>query len=372
MKKILSQNQIATKARRLNNQSGFTLMELLVSMAIFLVVISSVYGLLKVSLIDRNRSSRRTDILKNARAALHLIGRDTLNAGLGYNKSGAVVPDNFVSSKIGIPADTNTDRDLITGILGGNDLFINILQTDPNAKTDIIAFAYRDVAFNSGNVISLNNAAAAPSAPATVRLQTPTSGAANAQLYDLYLVESDSSQVAVMATNIPSGGINIDIAPGDPLGLNQALNGTGMDGSILKKCSATVTQNCTTYVASVKRFYWVTYKVKSDGTLVRTTYGNNTSGSSSTQIQEMPLAYNVQDLQLQYILENGTVTDDPAAGPDHIRGTTDDTPSDFNLVRQIVVNIKVQAPENDEQTKAPETITLTSTFCTRNLEYDAG
>ena len=372
MKKILYQNQTSTSVHRPNNEQGFTLLELLVSMAIFLVVISSVYGLLQVSLIDRNRSSRRTDILKNARAAMHLIGRDTLNAGLGFNKSGAVVPDNFISTKLGVPADANTERDLITGIIGGNDLFINILQIDPNAKTDIIAFAYRDVSFNSGNVISLNNAAAAPSAPATVRLQTPTDGATNAQLNDLYLVESDSSQVAVMATNIPSGGINIDIAPGDPLGLNQSLSGTGVDGSILKKCSATITQNCTTYVASVKRFYWVSYKVKSDGTLVRTTYGNNTSGSASAQIQEMPLAYNVQDLQLKYILENGSVTNDPAAGPDNIRGTSDDTPSDFNLVRQIIVTIKVQAPENDEQTKAPETITLTSTFCTRNLEYDAG
>ena len=372
MKKILCQSHTSSEVKKTTNQLGFTLLELLVSMTIFLVVIAVVYGLLQVSLIDRNRSSRRTDILKNARAALHLIGRDTLNAGLGYNKSGAVVPDNFIATKLGLPADTDTQRDLITGITGGNNLFINILQTDPTAKTDIIGFAYRDVSFNSGNVISLNNAAAAPSAPSTVRLQTPASGATNAQLYDLYLVESDSSQVAVMGTNIPSGGINIDIAPGDPLGLNQALDGTGVDGSILKKCTATITQNCTTYVASVKRFYWVSYKVKSDGTLVRTTYGNNTGGGATGQIQEMPLAYNVQDLQFKYILEDGTVTEDPAAGPDTIRGNTDDTPSNFNLVRQIIVNIKVQSSENDEQTKTPETITLTATFCTRNLEYDAG
>ena len=384
MKKILSQNQTASGVQKANNEQGFTLLELLVSMSIFLIVISSVYGLLQVSLIDRNRSSRRTDILKNARAALHLIGRDTLNAGLGFNKSGAVVPDNFISTKLGLPTDADTQRDILTGIIGGNNLFINILQPDSNAKTDIIAFAYRDVEFNPpidpltslpkpgvpGDVISLNNAAAAPSAPATVRLQTTTGGATNTRVNDLYLVESDSSQVLVMATNIPSGAANIDIAPADPLALNQALNGTGTSVSLLQKCTATITQNCTSYVASVKRINWITYKVKSDGTLIRTIYGNN--GNSTTQIQEMPLAYNVQDLQFKYILENGKVTDDPAAGPDNIRGTTDDTPSDFNLVRQIIVTIKVQAPENDEQTKAPETITLTSTFCTRNLEYDAG
>lgn len=358
--------------KKVRSEEGFTLMELLVSMAVFLIVISTIYGLLQISFIDRNRASRRTDILKNARAAIHLIGRDALNAGLGFNKSGAVVPDNFIATRLGITADVDSQRDLLTSIVGGNNQFSNILQTDANAKTDTIAFAFRDVSFNAGNTISLNNVGAG-SASNVARLQTSTAGGANnSKAYDLYLVESDSSQVAVMATAIPTGGTSIDIAPGDPLGLNQAFDGTGVNGSILKKCTTTVVDNCTTYVASVKRFYWVSYKVKSDGTLVRTIYGNNTGGTSANQIQEMPLAYNVQDLQFKYILDDGTVTDDPAAGPDAKRGTSDDTPSKFTQVRQIIVTIKVQALENDEQLKKPETITLTSTFSTRNLEYDAG
>lgn len=352
-------------------EKGFTLLELLISMAIFLIVISTIYGLLQVGLIDKNRSSRNADVLKNARAALHLIGRDALNAGLSYNKSGATVPDGFISSQLGLPADADTERDLLTGIIGGNDLFNNILQNDSTKKTDLVAFAYRDVSFKGGNVVSLNNAAAHPSSASTVRLQTKTNDAINSSQYDLYLLESDSSQVAIMATNIP-GASSIDIAPGDPLGINQALDGTGTSGSLLKKCTATVVENCTTYVASLKRFFWVTYRVKSDGTLVRILYGNNTGGGATSQIQEMPLAYNVQDLQFRYVLENGTVTDNPSAGTDGIAGTADDTPADFNLVRQIIVTIKVQATEADEQLHQLDTITLTSTFSTRNLEYDAG
>jgi prepilin-type N-terminal cleavage/methylation domain-containing protein len=351
-------------------QNGFTLIELMVSMFIFLIVVTTIYGLMQVGLFDRNRASRRTDIMKNARAALHLIGRDALNAGLSYNRSGATVPDNFISTRLGLPADADTDRDLLTGIIAGNDLFSNVLQADPNSRTDSIAFAYRDVSFKSGNVISLNNAAASPSSASTVRLQTKTNDAAQSNLFDLYLLESDSSQVAVMATGLP-GSSNIDIGPGDPLGLNQALDGVGADGSILKKCTATITENCTTYVASMKRFFWVSYKVKADGTLVRTIFGNN-SGGSAAQIQEMPLAYNIEDLQFRYVLEDGTTSENPAAGPDGVAGTDDDRPGDFNLVRQIIVTIKVQATENDEQTNQPATVTLTSTFSTRNLEYDAG
>lgn len=348
MKKISS--------RRGSAESGFSLVEMIVSMLVFMIIIGTIYGLLQVGLIDRNRASRRSDVMKNARAAMHLISRDALNAGLSYNKSGAIVPDDFISTRLGIPADTDTERDVLTSVLGGNNLFFNILNSDTTARTDLLAFAYRDSDFNGGNVISLNNASTVSGAPQTVRLHSAPSEARNAKGYDLYLVESDSSQVAVMATGLPSASA-IDIAPGDPLGINQPLNGTGTGVSILQKCTATITENCTTYVASVKRFFWVSYKVKSDGTLTRTTFGNNSGAPAAEQIQEMPVAYNIENFQVTYVLEDGITTE---------------SPTDFNLVRQITVKITVQATELDEQFDEPERITLTGTYSTRNLEYDAG
>lgn len=354
-----------------SSEKGFSIVELIVAMVLFLIIIGSVYGLLQVGLIDRNRASRRSDVLKNARAAIHLIGRDALNAGLSYNRSGAIVPDDFVSTKLGLPNDSNTDRDILPSVIGGNNLFVNILNQDPDVRTDLISFSYRDTAFNGANVISLTNASAATGAPATVRLQTQANEARNSQPYDLYLVESDSSQVAVMATNRPSLS-QIDIAPGDPLGINQPLNGTGSNVSILQRCTDVITENCTTYVASVKRFFWIAYKVKSDGTLVRMIFGNNTGAGAAQQMQELPIAYNIEDFQIRYVLEDGTVLDNPSAGADRIAGNDDDVPSNFNLVRQINITIKVQATEDDEQLKRPDSITLNATFSTRNLEYDAG
>lgn len=343
-------------SRRHSAESGFSLVEMIVAMIVFMIIVGTIYGLLQVGLIDRNRSSRRSDVLKNARAAMHLIGRDALNAGLSYNKSGALVPDDFISTRLGLSADTDTERDVLTSVIGGNNLFFNILNPDTNARTDLLAFAYRDSDFNGGNVISLNNATSVSGQPQTVRLQSATNEARNARGYDLYLVESDSTQVAVMATGLPSSSA-IDIAPGDPLGINQPLNGSGTGVSLLRRCTATITENCTTYVASVKRFFWVSYKVNSDGTLVRTTFGNNAGAQPNEQIQEMPVAYNIENFQVIYILEDGTTTE---------------SPTNFNLVRQITVTITVQATENDEQLGEPEKITLNGTFGTRNLEYDAG
>lgn len=347
-------------------------MEAMISMVIFLIVTASIYGLLQIGRLDRNRSSRRSDILKNARVAVHLIGRDALNAGLGYHRRGAVVPDNFLSNRLGLSPDADAERDMLTSIIAGNDLFTNDLQPDPKLKTDIIAFAFRDVDFNNSSVIELKNAASPTGSPAIARLQTNSSlTTANAKKYDLYLIESDTSQVAIMASQI-SGTTTMDISPNDPLGINQPFDGTGENGSMLRKCASSADENCTTYLASLKRFYWVSYKVKKDGTLVRIVYGNNRDGSAAEQIQEFPLAYNIENLQIKYVLEDGTVTDNPIAGPDAVVGTTDDRPDDFNLIRQITVTIKVLAPENDEQTGKPESVTINSTFSARNLEYDAG
>ncbi len=350
------------------NQKGFSLLELMVSIVIFAIITGVIFGMLQIGRIDRNRASRRSDMLKNARTAIHLIGRDVLNAGMGFHRRGAVVPDNFLSTRLGTPADADSDRDMLTSIVVGNNVFANNLNEDVNVRTDLISFAYRDLAFNSGNTVSLTNVSSTGTSPEIANL---AGQAAPARAFDLYLIESDSSQVAVMATNVPNAN-QIDIAPTDPLGINQAFNGTGVNGSLLKKCTTVVVENCTTYLASAKKFVWVAYKVKEDGTLVRIVFGNNTNRPAAEQIQEQPLAYNIENIQFKYVLEDGTAVDNPTLGVDGIAGTTDDEMLNSNQIRQITVSVKVLAPENDEQTGKPAVITLNATFSVRNLEYDAG
>lgn len=356
-------NKISNK-----KQKGFSLLELMVSIVIFAIVTGVIFGMLQIGRIDRNRASRRSDMLKNARSAIHLIGRDVLNAGMGFHRRGAVVPDNFLSTRLGTPTDADNDRDILTSIVVGNDIFTNNLNEDVNVRTDIISFAYRDLSFNSGNTVSLTNVSSVGTSPEIANL---AGQAAPARAFDLYLIESDSSQVAVMATNVPNAN-QIDVAPTDPLGMNQPFNGAGVNGSLLKKCTTVIVENCTTYLASAKKFVWVAYKLKEDGTLVRILFGNNTNRPAAEQIQEQPLAYNIKNIQFKYVLEDGTAVDNPTLGIDGIAGTIDDQMLDANLIRQITVSVQVLAPEDDEQTGKPAVITLNATFSVRNLEYDAG
>src|SRR5688500_6914830 len=95
---------VLSKSRKIT-EGGFSMIELLVSIVIFLIVTGSMFGLMEITRIDRNRASRRSDTLKNARAAIHLIGRDALNAGLSYNLNGGMVPEGFLASHLGLAPD---------------------------------------------------------------------------------------------------------------------------------------------------------------------------------------------------------------------------------------------------------------------------
>ncbi len=354
-----------------NRQSGFTLLEVMIAMTVFLIVTSSIYGLLYMGNVSKQRSSRRADVSKNARAAIHLIGRDALNAGLHYHQKGAIVPDDFISDTLGLPPDTDGERDILTAIIAGNDLLINNLQSDANERTDIISFAYGDLDFNGGDTVDLEKATNGDENEVT-RLKLDKAETSLINPYDLVLVETDSTQVAAMVTTIADNK-NIDLNINDPMEINLAYNGAGKERNLLRPCNPpAIEDNCTTSVTSLKRFFWVSYKVKPDGTLVRIVYGNNTGRPFDEQIQEQPLAYNVKDLQFRYVLENGTVTDNPAAGADGKAGTDDDEPNNFNLIRQVTVKIEVQSTELDEQTGKPEIIKLDATFSVRNLQYDVG
>lgn len=348
--KVKSQN-FSQKVLKRNAEGGFSLIEVMVAMIIFLIVTGSIYGLLQVGRLDRNRSSRRNDMLKNARLAVHLIGRDILNAGLRYNRTGGSAPDDFLSDTLEVlPASTNSNK--VTSIVGGD----NLTTTSNLPGTDVIGFCSRDMTFNDGNALEILtiNPPLGGTPILTVEAPTPPT---TLNLYDLYLLESDKSQAVVMATAI--NGTNITLNNTDPLGMN------------VPKCDGAAGPGCRIYDhRTLKKITLVTYKVNQDGVLVRTFYGNDAADLDGRV--EQFLAYNVQDLQINYVMRDGRVTADPFLGPDGVPGGGNDGAHNFNSIRQVSVTMQVQATEADEQMQQPETITLNSTFSARNMEYDAG
>lgn len=410
-----------------HSERGLTAIELVVSMAIFLIVVSAVYGILRIGNLSRTSINSRSENIKNVRMAINSIGREAVNAGLGYNRIGGTVPDDFAADNFGLPADADDDDDLLTAISTGN----NISESDisKGTRNDVVAFAFRDFQFNDGFPIIINDA---KEDGGRLILKTPDGACANCRPYDLFLIETgDGKKAIVLSTDIVNnntivlGGnedpININygkkgpkkaqerfdkadkelkkrqdeqkkaqedlakaIAQGDLRKIldiqnlltallgrlsaaqaeyNAALMGLGSSaqtaGSAVKKCPPGDSEKCVSYSSTTvvaKKIYLVSYSVAADGTLIRTTFGNNTGATADEQVLKQPIANGVRDFKVNYLLADGTTTSDPSeAGAQNARN---------NEIVQIDVTVTVDSDKGNEP------ITLNSTFSTRNLKYD--
>lgn len=343
-------------------EKGFSLMELLISMALFLIVTGTVFGLLQVARQGRSVISENSGLNRNVRVALNLIGRDTYNAGYGYPlRNTVVLPDNRISALLGIPHDFDTTRDTIAPIIAGNNLHINTFSTLANNRTDQITFLFKDPAFNlvgSGDsaVSQPLNINAATTTSTGIDEIVPISGSNSVcRVNDIYLITGNTGSTLGVATALV-GTNTIQFANGDVLGFNQ----TGPSGPLRQ----------ITVPASMQRVQMVTYFVTSDGTLTRREYANRPPSVPPVAFVDQPLVYGVEDFQVQYILDDGTLTDNPSAGPNGIPGDADDTPTNLAAVRQVRITISVRSVERD-QAGQPYKMSMSSTFSTRNLGYDA-
>lgn len=385
------------------SERGLSAVELLISMAIFLIVVGAVYGVLRIGNMSRTTINSRSENIKNVRMAVNSIGREAVNAGLGYNRVGGTVPDDFSTVNFGLPADIDKDYDLLTAISAG----FNISESDlskKGAKNDVVAFAFRDFQFNDGFPIVINDAKEKDD---NLVLKTPSGACANCRPYDLFLIETgDGKKAIILSTDI----VNNDsiVLGNDPLGSNYGKKSTGgssgddddddddgkkggkgedsdgfclpdhyghkhcinplgifgsgskIDTSPVKKCSSGVTVNCINYSSTTvvaKKIYLVSYSVSADGTLIRTTFGNNTGAGANDQIVRQPIANGVHSFKLKYLLADGTTTEDPS-----VANTQKERCND---IVQIDVNVVV-----DSENGSSEPISLSSTFSTRNLKYD--
>jgi type II secretory pathway pseudopilin PulG len=71
--------------------SGFSIVELMISMTIMLIILGLVSTLFSKSLATRQRESSRTDALTSAQAALNVISRELANSGYGLEGNGIVL-----------------------------------------------------------------------------------------------------------------------------------------------------------------------------------------------------------------------------------------------------------------------------------------
>lgn len=334
-----------------DTEKGFTMVELMISVVVFLIAVAAIFGTMRIAAIQKNTTSNRTDQLRSARIALEYIRRDTLNAGFGYHRTGGNVPDDVGFDLFGFPKDGDNVRDLLVSIFGGNDLTDNNLN--PGKKMDFIGFSNRNQSFNNGNLI---NYTSTTNTGAVVNLNTAAGGAANCAVNDLYLIESDSgtTQIIGMATAV-SGNNAISLAKDDPLKVNQSATATGENLNLLMT---------TTGSGTIKKINLITYGITSQGVLVRKFFGNQ--GTSADQIEERELVYGVKDFQIKYFMEDGTTVDNPSNN-----NNGRDNQIKMNSIVQVQISITVIPTVEPGQQNLATPITVKEFISTRNLRYEA-
>jgi len=116
------------------SESGFTLIELIVSMVITLIILGVAVTVFSGALKGREYESARTDAIVSSQAAINIMSRDIGNAGYGLLNNAIVLAD---SNSNRLHFRTNIDNS-------------NFTTTDPNED---ITFFCDDCNANGGSVV---------------------------------------------------------------------------------------------------------------------------------------------------------------------------------------------------------------------------
>lgn len=337
------------------------MLEVIVAMLIFLVVTGAIFGTLRVAQNSRSVVNEQVQLTKNLRLALNVVGRDTYNAGYGYPlKNTVILPNNRISPLLGVPNDSDSTRDTIPPIIAGNNITVNNLNGVAGAAMDQVTFLFKDSTFNL-----IGTAGSEVSQPLNINAATTTSGIdeiipisgsnSTCRVNDIYLITGNTGSTLGLSTGL-NGTNKIQFANSDVLGFNQ----TGTGGNL----------RAITTPASIHRVKMVTYLVTTDGILTRREYANVAPVTPAVSYVDEPLVYGVENFQIQYVLDNGTISNNPSAGADGVPGNADDDQANLAAIRQIRFTVNVRSTERNAAGQFYRA-TMTSTFSTRNLGYDA-
>jgi hypothetical protein len=271
------------------------------------------------------------------------MGGDAINAGVGYPNLGALIPDDKLSI-IGVPADGDATPDFLTPVYAGNNM-----NSVNGVVTDQVTFLYVDDAFNGGASIPVSSISNPIGSCSILTIQAGfNNSACNAG--DIYLITGTSGSAIGMLTS-KSGSDRMNFENTDPLGINNPGAGSAIDTIVPP--------------ASVLKLMWATYYVADEdgngtgtGTLRRRVHGGfNPANNAMISWVDQPLAFGVEDMQVQYVLANGAVADLPAT-------------AQMEDIRQVRVTVAVRSSDIDPKTNQPFRSSLTASFSNRNLVYE--
>ena len=133
-----------------SKQSGFSIVELILSMTLILVLLAVVSTIFADAVGIRDRESSKTDALTAAQAALNVLSREISNSGYGLTHNGIVTAD---SNATQIHFRTNADNSDATISSPGED----VTYFFDAATTSIVRYDPNDLPLTSGVINKISN-----------------------------------------------------------------------------------------------------------------------------------------------------------------------------------------------------------------------
>lgn len=277
-----------------SNQNGFSLIELLIVMVIMLIVMASVFTLLRDVIITANANYHLTDASQNLRNAQEFITRDLVVTGDGVKTTANIwLPTSFVKKYLTVRPASEIDPDssgyinigtIISddNVPAGTTVYNSDPPTSVKQRSDRLTILAVDPTFTAIDIPAWQTNYN------TGVIRISGGDVSNFKVGEIYYLTSNGTGTFGTITKIDEANSVIYWEDGDDYGLNRA----GSTGNL-----ATAT-GYGANPSSLMRVQIVQYYVDQDDKLVRRVFGGRSVGISDSVIAE-----HIVGLQFRYILK---------------------------------------------------------------------
>jgi prepilin-type N-terminal cleavage/methylation domain-containing protein len=350
-----------------DREAGFTLVEMLVSLAVMLIVLGSIFSLMASSIRISSTAYEEAEAQQNQRIAQEAIHRDLIDAGAGMTGMDNIrVPVGFVSTYLTTspvaPSGGYVNLSLITSnnnisgttsIAGATAPISNKIrnQTDRITMLKVDESFTTPVQLTSGAIDADDNS-----------VTVGTTDVSKFNVGELCFLSSRYGQAFGLITSIDAVNGRLFFASGDSLGINVIETGSPINlvGFGPEGGADSVPSGGPSEPAIITRIQMIQYFVDTNGLLVRRVFG-----LEEKTFDDSVVAEHVSGLQFSYDLNTGS-----GVSGNIVHNVEDLTTNDQQrAVRQVVTSIATEtahAINDGYKRQLPE-----QTFRTgvRNLSY---
>jgi hypothetical protein len=328
------------------SESGFSLAEILVAIALTAIIVGLALGSFDNALVTNERVGLMSDLEQNLRTGLNLLVRDFATAGWGIPTGGIPIP-----SGAGAVAITRPGPPGMTYTFGAAQTLAAVnpgpaLGPVSNGRTtDIVNILYAD------NLLPINlkplDAISANGTTARVNAATPITGVTNAiRPGDLIAFSNALGNTLQYVTAV--NGQTMTFQPGDPMNLNQP---NASQGSITQLGSGGIYPPTTATRVWLVTFYLDTTTDPDEARLIRRL--NHRPGEV--------LALILEDLQLSYDLVDGVTN------PTNVKAPV--APNSPNQIRKVSIVLSGRSSQPVRETNEFVRQSLSTQVSLRSLSF---